>query len=128
MAEEHKAGSYYKAMEGMKFTGTHIGTYNRVDGTSIEWQKLEIYEKLMPKETKEALAKIKDKFEGKIWKGVHEGVVYVNLEDHGEDFGKTIKKAHNYEFEIKGYKYLRFSNPKEPKKYTDKCGFCFTLK
>ncbi len=69
------------------------------------------------------LQAIQDNYEGRIWKGFHNGVMYIDSELHSE-----AAKTFNIEtFMIVNALPIPFFNPKEPWKYTDGYGCHFIL-
>lgn len=115
--------SYYKALVGEEFTGKLLRDFfNREDDTSVSWAKINIDS--MPHTMEAGLQAIINNFEGKIWKGFHNGIIYVNPDDHHD--WKAIMSAGT--FRIEAYKKLDFQwRPKEPEKYTSQQGYCFIL-
>lgn len=121
-----KVSQYYQALIGEIFEGNHVGTFNRQDfledDTAVCWYKIALGS--MSPEMKEGLQAIVSNFEGCIWKGFHNGVMYINPEDHS-DMG-TILRANR--FKITDFKVLPFHRScKEPEKYTYQLGCCFIL-
>lgn len=125
--EDTKVGSFYQALIGETFTGTHWGTFNRQafnpdDTTSKTWLKIALGS--MSPRMEAGLQAIVDNFEGRIWKGFHEGIMYINPEDHSDL--ESIMGAG--EFKIVSFKILPFHRDcKEPGKYTNQYGCCFIL-
>ena len=113
--------SYYGALVGGKFTGTYTGTYDLGDGTSKVWYKIKY--KDISEQLSKAIQDIEDKFEGKIWKGIHRGIIYVDSEYHGK-----CKDVVNQSFEIVDYEKFDFKeNSKTGRKYSDKRGYHLTI-
>ena len=100
-------------------------TYNRQDfledDTAVSWHKIALGS--MPPEMDRGLKDIVSNFEGRIWKGFHKGVMYINSEDHSDM--RAIERAR--EFKITDFKILPFDKCKEPEKYKDQFGCCFIL-
>lgn len=121
--DEHKAMEYYQRVVGESFAGQFVGVYDRGDGAR-SWLKITINQ--MSKEMRDSLGEIEDRFEGHIWKGFHNGVLYVQAysQEHEDDL------TNGAEFKIIAVRFFEFGNAgwKEPYKYTDQCGFHFDLR
>lgn len=113
-------GAYYRALIGETFAGTYTGIYNRSDNTSKIWFKIKI--DAMTPTMANRLREIKSKYDNKIWKGFHNGIIYINSEDYNRQSIQTAKK-----FLIQNYQYFPYNNRKEPAKYS-LGGYCFCLK
>ena len=125
-AKIDRVSQYYHALIGETFEGTQAGTFNRQefleDDTAVCWHKIALGS--MSPEMDQGLKDIVSKFEGRIWKGFHNGVMYINPEDHSDM--RAIQRAR--EFKITDFKILPFDkNCKEPEKYTYQFGCCFIL-
>ena len=117
---EAKIHALYKALVGETFSGTFIGTFDRRDSTSKTWLKIRI--DAMSPQMKDGLQAIVDSFEGCIWKGFHEGVMYIDFELHP----RSIQEAER--FQIQDFQVLSFHKAcKEPEKYSYQYGCCFIL-
>ena len=68
---------YYKKLEKEVFKGTYIGDFTRGDSTGKQWKKVKCDTRTFKKKMKGNLEQIR-KFEGRVWKGIHEGIFYVN--------------------------------------------------
>ncbi len=113
---EHEANKYYQALVGEEFTGNFNGYFNRVGENSPTWTMIAIT--WTSDKMRLGLESIQGNFEGRIWKGFHNGNLYVQSENTAS--GK---------FKIVGYNSFQFDDAtwKEAWKYTDKCGFHFIL-
>ena len=117
---DHKADVQYKLLVGEVFSGKYIGTWNRGDEDSIDWMKISISK--CSDEMRKILDEIEAKFEGKIWTGFLNNVLYAKYEG-----GCAVEEANK--FEIIQFKNFPFPvGWKEPEKYTDKCGYNLILK
>jgi hypothetical protein len=120
---EEEISSFYGALIGETFYGTYNGPFDRRDGTSIVWHTISIdYMTLSPKMNSGLMAIVK-KFEGRIWKGFHNGVMYINPERHKESI-LSARKFKIVDFDIKCFPPWKV---KEPEKYTDGCVCSFVL-
>ena len=108
---------YYRALVGEEFTGTYKGIYNLEDDTSRIWYKIKY--KDISEQFSKTIEDIEDKFEGRIWKGIHKGIIYVDSEYHGD-----CENAVSQSYKITRYKKFDFEiNCKTESKYSDKCGY-----
>ena len=113
---------YYSTLVGEEFEGTHVGEFSRDDDRAVTWAKIMIGN--MPRTMEGKLQAIASNFEGAIWKGFHNGIIYVNPSDHHD--WEDIMNADT--FRIKDFKVHDYQwNPKEPEKYTSQQGYCFIL-
>ena len=115
---------YYKKLEKEVFKGTYIGDFTRGDSTGKQWKKVKCDTRTFKKKMKGNLEQIR-KFEGRVWKGIHEGIFYVNP-DTTEPYLFTEGTKRKYKIE----RYNRFDfsdNSKTGDKYTSRCGYYFTL-
>jgi hypothetical protein len=94
---EDKISSFYRALIGETFHGTHAGIYNRrdiyqEDSTSIDWHKISMDSTTLSPKMESDLRAIVENFEGRIWKGFHNGVMYINPEHHDMDSILSVRK------------------------------------
>ncbi len=117
---EHEATEYYKALVDKEFTGKFNGHFHREDENSCNWRKIKMTE--TSDSMQEGLKSIKKKFEGRIWKGFHNGTLYVHSDSSDEELKRSTK------FKIVEYKSFKFDKTwKEPEQYTDRHGFNFIV-
>lgn len=126
-----KYDSYYNELVGETFRGTYIKTLSRDDyeiygdPKARRWKMVKFDKRTFKKKMKEGLEHILEECEGKIWKGVHRGIFYVNPDTVQPDlFVEGTKKK----YRIESFDSFDFSdNPKTNEKYSDKCGYFYTL-
>lgn len=126
MAEgkDEKLDLYYENMKREVFKGTYMGDFKRGDSTGKRWKRVKYDARTFKNRMKENLKQIQQ-FEGKVWKGIHEGILYVNPDtrEPGVFVNGTKRK-----YRIERYDTFDFSdNPKTGEKYTYKRGYYFTL-
>lgn len=115
------ASKYYERLRGEIFRGSYIGDFSRGDPESAFCYKIEI--DAMTANMKALLNKIKRNYEGKVWKGFHDGVVYIREADHHPSI------TDGEEFRIIDYKLFEFDPKefKEPWKYSECCCYYLVL-
>ena len=110
---------HYNKLVGKTFQGIYEGDHTMY---STAWKKVR-YDWQTSKD--EDLNYILREFEGKIWKGIHDGCFYVYPETVPPDL---LDKDTEKTYIIADYKRFDFSDePKTGNTYTDKCGYYFIL-
>ena len=120
----------YKKLVGETFQGTYVKTLSRADyilegdPKARRWKMVSFDRRTFKRMMKEDLDHILTAFEGKIWKGVHEGRFYVNPDTvQPELFVEGAKKK----YKIEKFERFHFTESKTGDKYSDRCGYFFTL-
>ena len=114
--EYTKPDIFYEELCDEIFKGKYEGGYNRGDYKAIPWLTIRIKHK--SETVKEGLNEIVTICEGKIWKGYHNGCLYVKSDDNVQK--GTMFKTVNY-------KRFALEDWKEPSKYSERCGYYFIV-
>lgn len=114
----HNAQEYYDEMVDEEFDGTYNGIHTL---SSVDWIKIKYEKEDLPKKMKKAIKKIYE-FEGKIWKGIHNGNLYCKCDSKEKD----LKEASRFKIvKVKTFSFREYDW--RQKQYKDKTGFNFVI-